>query len=65
MSQTILHLRKGHLSPKTKPSPLQSNGVSHTVEFDDYDVEPRRAGSQPPEQSDFRKVWTAVLKVRH
>ena len=58
--------RKGHSSPKTKPSPLRSNGVSHIVELDNYDVEPRRAGSQPPEPSDFSasiRTMESSLKV--
>ena len=58
--------RKGHSSPKMKPSPLRSNGVSHVVELDDYDVEPRRPGSQSPEQSDFNKstiTMDSSLKV--
>ena len=45
--------RKGHSSPRVKPFPLHSNGIRHAVELNDYEVEPRRAGSQSPEQSDF------------
>lgn len=47
--------RKGHSSPKIKPSPLHSNGVRYNVELNDYEVEPRRVGSQSPERFDLEE----------
>ena len=58
--------KKGCSSPKTKPSPSRSKGITHTVELDNYDVEPRRAGSQPPEQSDLSdltRTMDSSLKI--
>lgn len=42
--------RKGHASPKLNSSPRHSNG--YNVHLDNYEMEPRRAGS-PPTAADF------------
>ena len=48
--------RKGHSSPKIQPSPLHCNGSS--VQLNDYEVEPRRAGS--PERLDLDQSTRTV-----
>ena len=48
--------RRGHSSPKIKPSPLHCNGNS--VQLSDYESEPRRAGS--PERLDLDQSTRTV-----
>ena len=49
--------RKGHSSPKIKPSPLHCKG---NVELNDYEAEPRRAGSRSPERSGFEESTRTI-----